>query len=122
MPKEVEFDTTELVSLFKLRSDNLHIKYRLDDEWKNQYPLSSGDFDLTELSNVDKIYVVGIPDNCIIPPVPTSSLPNGFTRSNYLLGSATNQSNFHLQHLNKRENTALYNLDLQSSALDQKQL
>ena len=100
-PREVGFDTTELESLFKLRSDGLHIKYKLDDEWKNQYPLSSGDFDLTELSNVDKIYVVGIPNNCIIPPVPTSSLPNDFTRSNYPLESATNPSNFHLQHLNK---------------------
>ena len=29
LPKEVGFDTTELVSLFKLRSDGLHIKYRL---------------------------------------------------------------------------------------------
>ena len=115
LPREVVFDTTELVSLFTLRSDSLHIKYKLDDEWKNQYPLSSGDFDLTELSNVDKIYVVGIPDNCIIPPVPTSSLPNDFTRSNYPLESATNQSNFHLQHLNKRGNGALHNLDLHSS-------
>ena len=114
-PREVGFDTTELVSLFKLRSDGLHIKYKLDGEWKNQYPLSSGDFDLTELSNVDKIYVVGIPDNCIIPPVPTSSLPNDFTRSNYPLESATNQSNFHLQHLNKRGNAAVHNLDLHSS-------
>ena len=111
-PREVGFDTTELVSLFKLRSDGLHIKYKLDGEWKNQYPLSSGDFDLTELSNVDKIYVVGIPDNCIIPPVSTSSLPNDFTRSNYPLESATNQSNFHLQHLNKRGNAAVHNLDL----------
>ena len=100
-PREVGFDTTELESLFKLRSDGLHIKYKLDDEWKNQYPLSSSDFDLTELSSVDKIYVVGIPNNCIIPPVPTSSLPNDFTRSNYPLESATNPSNFHLQHLNK---------------------
>ena len=91
LPREVVFDTTELVSLFTLRSDSLHIKYKLDDEWKNQYPLSSGDFDLTELSSVDKIYVVGIPDNCIIPPVLTSSLPNDFTRSNYPLESATNQ-------------------------------
>ena len=41
------------------------------------------------------MYVAGIPDNCIIPPV---SLPNDFTRSNYTLESATNQSNFHLQH------------------------
>ena len=55
LPREVGFDTTELVSLFKLRSDGLHIKYKLDGEWKNQYPLSSGDFDLTELSNVDRI-------------------------------------------------------------------
>ena len=115
LPKEVGFDTTELVSLFKLRSDGLHIKYRLDNEWKNQYPLSNGDFELTDLSNVDKIYVVGIPDNCIIPPVPTSSLPNDFTRSNYALETATNQSNLHLQHLNKRGNAAINNLDLQSS-------
>ena len=34
-PREVGFDTTELESLFKLRSDGLHIKYKLDDEWKN---------------------------------------------------------------------------------------
>ena len=128
LPREVVFDTTELVSLFTLRSDSLHIKYKLYDEWKNQYPLSSGDFDLTELRNVDKIYVVNIPNNCIIPPVPKSSLPNYFTRSNYPLESATNQSNFHLQHLNKRGNAALHNLDLHSSfrthsvALDQKQL
>ena len=114
-PREVGFDTTELVSLFKLRSDGLHIKYKLDGEWKNQYPLSSGDFDLTELSNVDRIYVVGIPDNCTIPPVPTSSLPNDFARSNYPLESATNQSNFDLQHLNKRGNAADHNLDLHSS-------
>ena len=44
------------------------------------------------------MYVAGIPDNCIIPPVSTSSLPNDFSRSNYTLESATNQSNFHLQH------------------------
>ena len=54
LPKEVGFDTTELVSLLKLRSDGLHIKSRLDDEWKNQYPLSNGDFVLTELGKVDK--------------------------------------------------------------------
>ena len=71
MPKEVGFDTTESVLLFKLQSDGLHVKYRLDDEWKNQYPLSNGDFDLTEFSNVDEIYVVGIPDKCIIPQVLT---------------------------------------------------
>ena len=114
LPKEVGFDTTELVSLFKLRSDGLHVKYRLDDEWKNQYPLSNGDFDLTEFSNVDEIYVVGIPDKCIIPQVLTQSLPNDFTRSNYALESATNRSNFHLQHLNKWGNAALHNLDLKS--------
>ena len=113
-PRKAGFDTTELVSLFKLRSDSLHIRYKLDDEWKSQYPLSCCDFDLTQLSNVDKIYVVGDSDNCIIPPVPTSSLPNYFTRSNCPLESATNQSNFHLQHINKRGNTALHNLDLQS--------
>ena len=95
LSREVVFDTTELVSLFKLRSDGFHIKYKLDDEWKNQYPFSSGDFDLTELRHVDKIYAVGIPDNCIIPSVPKSSLPNDSTRSNYPLESATNQSNFH---------------------------
>ena len=115
LPKEARFDTTELVSFFKLRSDGLHNIYRLDNEWKNQYPLSNGDFDLTELNNVDKIYVAGIPDNCIIPPVPTSSLPNDFTRNNYALESTTNQSNFHVQHLNKRGNAALLNVDLQSS-------
>ena len=113
MPREVGFDTTKLVSLFKLRSDRLHIKYKLDGEWKDQYPLSSGDFDLTELSNVDKIYVFGIPDNCIIPPVPISFLPNDFTRSNYAWESAYNQST--LQHLNKRGNAAVHNLDLHSS-------
>ena len=44
-----------------------------------------------------------------------SSLPNGFTRSNSALESATNRSNFHLQYLNKQGNAALHNLDLQSS-------
>ena len=32
LPREVGFDTTELSSLFKLRSDGLHIKYKLDGE------------------------------------------------------------------------------------------
>ena len=102
------------MSLFKLRNDGLHIKYRLDKEWKKEYSLSNGDFDLTKLSNVDKIYVVGIPVNCIIPPVLTSSLANYFTRSNYALETTTNQSSFHLKHLNKRGNAGLQNPDLQA--------
>ena len=59
---------------------------------KRQYLLTNGDFDLTELFNVVKIYFFGISDNCIIPPATTSSLPNDFTGSNYSLKTATNQS------------------------------
>ena len=54
-------------------------------------------------------------DNYIKALVPKLSLPNGFTRSNYALESATYRLNFHLQYLNKQGNAALHNLDLQSS-------
>ena len=39
---------------------------------KRQYLLTNGDFDLTEIFNVVKIYFFGISDNCIIPPATTS--------------------------------------------------
>ena len=45
LPRDVGFDNTELSSLLKLRSNGLQIKYKLDGEWKNQYPLSSGNLE-----------------------------------------------------------------------------
>ena len=58
LPKEVDVSVEEIATMFNLCKEGLHLKCFREKEWKNVYS-TDGKFDVS--SDIEKVYVIGIP-------------------------------------------------------------